>query len=87
MGRRNVFQTVEIFITVVKSRFSSGRNTLWEVFEERQSNRARRRQRDKRGDRFRGRREYNRKKIPGISARSWKDILILATATDWTTAL
>lgn len=38
---------------------------------------------------FRERRGYNHheKKIPGISARSWKDILIPATATNWTTAL
>lgn len=28
-----------------------------------------------------------KKKIPGISVRSWKDILIPATATNWTTAL
>lgn len=45
--------------------FSSDRDTLLEVFMEKQSNTARRRQRDKQGDHFQGRRGYeHRKKNP-----------------------
>lgn len=67
--------------------FSNDRNTLWEVFVEKQSTAARRRQRDKQGDYFQeeeGAQPPRGKKIPGISVRSWKDILIPATATNWT---
>lgn len=86
-GRRNVCRNAEILITVVESRFPAVENALLEVFVEKQSNGARRRQRDKRGAYFQGEEEVTstKKKIPGISARSWKDILI--PATNWTTAI
>ncbi|TNN82306.1 hypothetical protein EYF80_007427 [Liparis tanakae] len=88
-GRRNVFRNAEIGITVVESRFfQPSIRTFFKVFVEKQSNRARRRQRDKQGAYFQGEegaQPPHKKKFPGISARSSKDILI--PATNWTPAV